>query len=71
MRDLFLQYIVYVSCVFFSCVLTIKSGEDPRVEVTSHICTSSSYPARACAKGLRNRFCPSVSLSVCLSGEKF
>ena len=25
----------------------------------------TSYPARACAKGLRNRFCPSVSLSVC------
>ena len=25
------------------------------------------YPARACAKGLRNRFCPSVSLSVSLS----
>ena len=24
------------------------------------------YPAHACAKGLRNRFCPSVSLSVCL-----
>ena len=23
------------------------------------------YPARACAKGLSNRFCPSVSLSVC------
>ena len=28
------------------------------------------YPARACAKGLSNRFCPSVSLSVCLSSEK-
>ena len=25
------------------------------------------YPTRACAKGLRNRFCPSVSLSVSLS----
>ena len=29
-----------------------------------------NYPARACAKGLSNWFCPSVSLSVCQSGEK-
>ena len=33
------------------------------------------YPAHACAKGLNNWFCPSVSLSVCQfvsqSGEKF
>ena len=29
------------------------------------------YPTRACAKGLSNQFCPSVSLSVCLSSENF
>ena len=29
------------------------------------------YSARACAKGLSNQFCPSVSLSVCQSSEKF
>ena len=28
------------------------------------------YPTRACAKGLSNWFCPSVSFSVCQSGEK-
>ena len=38
------------------------------VSVTIHLLY---YPASACAKGLRNRFCPSVSQSVCLSGEKF
>ena len=31
----------------------------------------SSYPTCACAKGLRNQFCPSVSQSVSLSSEKF
>ena len=28
------------------------------------VCGEHFYPARACAKGLSNRFCPSVSLSV-------
>ena len=29
--------------------------------------SSNYYPTRACAKGLRSRFCLSVSQSVCLS----
>ena len=33
--------------------------------------SESNYPTRACAKGLSNWFCPSVSLLVCQSGEKF
>ena len=43
---------------------TLLRGLD---EVSQLLHEISHYPARACAKGLRNRFC----LSVCLSGEKF
>ena len=33
--------------------------------------SNDNYPACTFAKGLRNRFCPSVSQSVGLSSEKF
>ena len=43
--------------------------------VWGHTPSENFYPVRACAKGLSNWFCPSVSLSVCQfvsqSGEIF
>jgi len=43
--------------------------------VATPLIKSTIYPVHACAKGLSNRFCTSVSSSVCLfvslSGEEF
>ena len=53
------------------CVCSTRTWRDLKKQHGFQKLQSSNYPARACAKGLSNWFCPSVSLSVCQSGEKF